>query len=253
MHSATGITKPTVAINSNGYIAASYIIGDAVYGSYYNAVTSIWEQVNSEIISFSGLNPSYPRLAVNSSNEAVIVFNGTYLAESKVYKSYYNTASSNWVALTAANPFNLTGIQQYSYIDLDNNNSSIVSWIEGGIVNSCISAHTTVSGTACTLTGLNSNLSSDAAIGRIKVDNSGGAMTVWQQTDNGTTDTDSIFFAKYNGSIWTVPLAFTDRINPAGTPAINPQISMSEDGTNAAVVWIQKDSSGFHQIFLSRF
>ncbi|MBL1260850.1 MAG: hypothetical protein COB33_010015 [Thiotrichaceae bacterium] len=106
----------------------------------------------------------------------------------------------------------------------------------------------------------------DAISPQIAMNDNGDTVVVWQQFDGipvGPNDfpKTQIYMSDYNitaANAWTHPAGLNDHISFTGQSAINPQVAMGRDLTNAfdevVIVWSQKDRWGNNsQLFMSEY
>ena len=251
------VNKPAVAINDSGKIAVAFICNPNVWGSYYIETGDTWETTTGTIMS-SANSPSPPRLKINNAGIAAVTFSAMDGGFRKIYKTYYDTVGTSWAATTSSTPFISAAVDVIRpYIDIDDSNNTVITYLENGNVQSCsIAFNDTLSGNCSPSDMLNSagDMADAAQVSRVALDVSGNGKVVWQQINAITPYPDSIFMADFTSGLWTLPTTFaSDRLNPDGLQAVNPKIALSSDGAFYAVVWIQQDMAGFYQVFLRRY
>jgi hypothetical protein len=118
-------------------------------------------------------------------------------------------------------------------LGMDAAGNAIALWRNGGIYVRRYDAAAGVWGPQITVDGQTGS----PITGELSVDAAGNAIAAWAQTTGSTTE---VFTARFNGSTltWAAPVLMETSTQPVNTDK-NPTVSI--DGNNAVVAWIQKD------------
>jgi len=85
------------------------------------------------------------------------------------------------------------------------------------------------------------------------MNDSGHIITAWGQSNGGSYW--KVFYAYFDGSSWTRPASLADSISPDainGAQSIQPKVAINNNG-HMAIAWVQSDSSGYRQVYVSQF
>jgi hypothetical protein len=247
--------SPQVAMDNNGNAIITWQQYD---GSNYQIFKSeyrggVWTHPSSlsDNISPDGQTASNPRVAMDNSGNAIIVWEQSDGADFQIFKSEYR--SGIWThPLSLSDNISPDGQDAwYPQVAMDNNGNAIITWEQSDGSTSQIFKSEYRSGVWTHPSSLSDNISpdgQDAHYPQVSMDNKGKAIITWEQSDGANNQ---IFNSKYRGGVWKHPASLSDNISPDGQDAYYSQVAMDNKG-NAFITWEQSDGAN-NQIFKSEY
>ena len=217
-------TNPDIAIQSNGNPIAAWAenngeeTGQNIYVKRWNGTA--WEALGSELdITFNNLVGA-PKIALNSSNNPIVVWSEFVSGVETVYVKRWN--GTVWEALGGALDINAANAAFGPRISIFNN-QPVVIWNESNNIYAKRWDGTTWQALGADLNTATSN-SPD-----VMVAPDGSPMAVWNENND-------IVVKKYNGTIWQAIGGVLDLVQ-ANTASL-PKIDMDTNG-NPIVLWLE--------------
>ncbi len=234
--------SPKIAIDGSGNAIAVWYQNDGTRNSIYAnryTVGSGWG-TEATIESNDTTHAYDPRIAVDSSGNAIAVWYQSDGTNNSIYANRYS-AGSGWG--TEALIENNAGDAAYPQVAMDTSGNAMVVWEQGGSIYA--TRNTVGIGWDASATLIESG-AGIAAIPQIAIDGSGNAIAVWQQNDGSY---DSIYANRYvAGSGWGTAVLVES--SSTGNAA-SPQIAADSNG-NAMAVWFQSDGT-YDSIYANRY
>lgn len=243
----TDATRPKVAIDNQGNIVVTWLQSDGANVQAFRAEyrLGVWAlPVNaSDNISPEGQDVMDGEVSMDNNGNTLILWRQSDGANTQIFKSEYrlgiwtdpvNLADN--ISPDGKNAFNPT-----SY--LDDSGQSIIVWRQLNNVNrnSIFKAEyrlgvwTYPASTADFI----SNAATNAFDPEVAMDNDGQAIIVWRQLD-GLGGNFQVYKAEYRLGAWSFPVNLGDNISVDTTNALNPEVSMDDNG-QAVIVWYQNN------------
>ncbi len=252
---------PRVAINDNGDAIIVWVQHDGANYRIYKSERNNWIWTHpvglDDSISPAGTDANYPRVAMNTSGDAVIVWEQSDGANWQIFKS--ERRYGMWV-----NPLSIGDNISPNFEDayypqtaMNDSGQAIITWEQRDGFRYQIFMSVFSNGAWVHPAGLTDNISPDAGNAyypQVALNDSGNAVITWEQElDSGIV---RIYKSELRNKIWTHPGSITDSISVADTSAWLPQVAIDNKG-NSIIVWYQRDSkneaAGKYQIFKSEF
>ncbi len=234
--SPDGGDTPQVAMDSTGdAIIVWRQWGDTTYQIYqstYNGVAWTDPSSVSGEISNDGPDFDYAKVAMDSSGNAIIIWEQFDGANWQVYKSEYR--GGVWTGPSDLNDHVSVAGQDSDYASLamDDDGNAIIAWTQIGQI-----YKSTYNGTAWTNPAdINDHIDpggGGAQMASVAMSDNGTAIIAWPQND-GTKY--QIFKSMYNGVAWTNPADIDDHLGHDEQDADNASVAMDSSG-NAVIAW----------------
>jgi len=236
---------PQIAMNASGDAVAvwyqyDYInsVFSNICASRYSAATCTWGATEHIESSDTG-HAVIPRVAIDASGNALVVWYQTMLPTSSIWSSRFTASTSTWGTPTLIEN-NDSGYSVDPRIAMDASGNAMVVWFrsDGTRYSIWSNCFTVATGTWGTETLLETDDAGDAQYPQIAIDAFGNAMAIWFQFD-GTRN--SIYACRYSAAlgIWgAVTPVETDNAGDAGYP----KIAFDATG-NVMAVWHQSDGT----------
>lgn len=219
-----------------------------------NARVKTWthpEDLNDNI-SPDGQDAGFPRVAMDASGNAIIVWAQSDGSNNQIFKSEYRNGA--WTHPDGLSDNISPDGQEAIRFDLvmDDNGNAIIAWQQSDGANAQVFISEYRGGAWTHPSGLSDNISPDGQDAfdnfDVAMDNNGNAIIAWEQNDGAKSQ---IFKSEYRGGAWTHPADLNAHISPDGQDAEIPQVAMDDNG-NAIIVWLQNDGA-VRQIFKSEY
>lgn len=249
-------THPSVAADAAGNIIIVWYQYDAsgylqIFKSEYR--NGLWSHPASlsDNISPDNQNAYNPRVAMDSSGNAIVAWLQYSGANWQIFKSEYRNGV--WTHPSSVTD-NISPDGQDAWSPraaIDDNGNAIIVWRQSDGSKYQIFKSEYRSGAWTYPSGLSDNISPDnqhAYNPRVAMDNNGNAMITWYQSDGSSNQ---IFKSEYRSGAWTHPSSLADNISPDGQNAWDPQVAM-DNNNNAIITWWQYSGSNF-KIYKSEY
>jgi hypothetical protein len=231
----SGYSSPQVAMDSSGNAMVVWVYQentwDHIFARRYVAGQG-WGQ--SWLIETYGGTPhgnaSKPKIAMDSSGNAMVVWSHYHNNRSNVWARRYVAGQDYW---TAAEQITSSDAD-YPQVAMDASGNAIAVWFQVFE----IYAKRNVPGTGWS-TATRIDTAGGAFYPQVAMDGSGNAIAVWHEEVWGNPDQKNIWANRYAaGTGWGTAVA----LMRTSTGALNPQIAMDPSG-NAMVVWTHDDGN----------
>jgi len=239
---------PQVAMNNNGNAIIVWYQADGannqIFKSEYRG--HVWTHPSSltDNISSDGQNAEYPQVAMDSLDNAIIVWQQYDGANNQIFKSEYRGGVWTHPSSLSDNISPDGQHAEYPQVAMDNNGNAIIVWYQSDGSKTHVFKSEYRSDAWTYPSSLNNYISfygKDAAYPQVAMDNNGNAIIVWLQYDGSHYQ---VFKTEYS-NVWVYP----SKISPNGQDAYSPQVAMDNNG-KAIIVWYQSDGAK-NQIFKS--
>jgi len=251
---------PHVAMDNNGnaIIVWSQTDGaykDQIFKSEYRNGGWTHPASLSDNISPDGQNADSAQVAMDNNGNIIIVWEQSDGTNWQIFKSEYrNGVWTHPASLT--DKISPDGDARNPQVAMDDNGNAIIIWSEYYGANYQMFKSEYRNGIWTHPASLADNFSPDSVPDspwplscHVAMDNNGNAIIVWDQPDDAKS---MIFKSEYRNGVWTHPAVLSDKINPTGISALDPQVAMDENG-NAIIIWYQYDGVRSYQIFKSEY
>jgi hypothetical protein len=182
-------------------------------------------------------NAEFPRVAVDSSGNAIAVWHQSDGTRNNIWTNRYEP-DSGW-GTAALIEEDDTGTAEFPEVAVDSSGNAFAVWQQSnGSINLIWASRYEAGGSWGTRTQIDTDNTYGASAPQIAFDDSGNAIAVWQQSDS---TRNNIWANRYqaSGDIWgTAELIETDNTNTA----TRPRIALDSSG-NAIAVWQQSDGT----------
>jgi len=245
---------PRVAINDNGDAIIVWVQHDGANYRIYKSERNNWIWTHpvglDDSISPAGTDANYPRVAMNTSGDAVIVWEQSDGAFYQIFKS--ERTNGLWIHPGAAS-VNISPDGQNAYypvVSMDESGDAIVAWEQSDGANWQIFKSERRYGMWVNPLSIGDNISpnfEDAYYPQTAMNDSGQAIITWEQRDGFRYQ---IFMSVFSNGAWVHPAGLTDNISPDAGNAYYPQVALNDSG-NAVITWEQELDSGIVRIYKS--
>jgi hypothetical protein len=245
---------PRVAINDNGDAVIVWVQYDGANYRIYMSERKNWIWTNplylSDSISPPGTDANYPRVVMNNSGDAVIVWQQSDGSAYQVFKS--ERVNGSWLhpgtALDNVSPDGQNAY--YPVVAMGETGEAIIAWEQYDGANWQIFKSERRNGIWAKPLSLGDNISpnsEDAYYPQTAMNGSGEAIITWEQNDGYKSQ---IYMSMFSNGVWDHPADLTDNISPDAGNAYYPQVAMNDNG-NAVLTWEQELDSGIVRIYKS--
>jgi hypothetical protein len=228
---------PSVAVTSKGKAVVVFERGSQIWSNLYDPATDAWGTPVK--IDDRPQTASIPHIAVDKNDNLLVVWTQDPNA---ALKGVWFSTSADGVTWSAPASITTTAVNS-SALAMNADGVAVVAWTEA--VSSNMSAQIGASfrpgpGMAWTtpVTKAAGFGESDDRAEAVAVSGKGEAFVVWEQTDMGAADQESIFEMHHTAAGWSAPKLFETF---DGGPCYDPNVATNTAGT-AVVTWIEVDS-----------
>jgi hypothetical protein len=245
---------PRVAINDNGDAIIVWVQHDGTNYRIYKSERKNWVWTHptdlEDSISPEGTDANYPRVVINTSGDAVIVWQQSDGTVYQVFKS--ERKNGLWTHPVSA-LVNISPDGQDAYyptVAMDETGDAIIAWEQFDGAKWQIFKSERRDGIWANPLSLGDNISpnaEDAYYPQVAMNDSGQAIITWEQRDGYRYQ---IFMSFFSDEAWDHPTGLTDNISPDAGNAYYPQVALNDSGS-AVITWEQELDNGIVRIYKS--
>jgi hypothetical protein len=257
-----GTTTQKSGVTVNNFIApVTYTVtaadGSTVTYTVTVTINRAWHNPANlgDNISPDGQGTDIAQVAMDKNGNAIIVWAQYDGANSQIFKSEYRNGLWTYPA-DLRNKISPDGDARNPRVAMDDNGNAIIIWSEYYGANYQMFKSEYRNGAWTNPANLSDHFSPNSVPDspwplscQVAMDNNGNAIIVWVQPDG---PRGMIFKSEYRNGVWHHPASLSDKINPTGISASDPQVAMDNNG-NAIIVWYQYDYIKTTQIFKSEY
>ncbi len=247
--------EPQVAMDNNGNAIIAWYQSDGVHNQIFKSEYrgGVWTHPGglSDNISPDAQHAYAPQVAMDNNGNAMIAWHQYDGARNQIFKSEYRAGVWTHPGGLSDNISPDGQDALFPQVAMDSIGNAILVWQQSDGSQNQIFKSEYRGGVWTHPSGLSDNISPDgqhAGIPQVAMDNNGNAVIAWQQSDGSQTQ---IFKSEYRGGVWAHPGGLSDNISPDGQNAVEPQVTMDNNG-NAIIVWNQFDGTS-QQLFKSEY
>jgi uncharacterized membrane-anchored protein len=243
---------PQIAVDSTGNAIAVWRqdVGDInIYANRYTASTGSWG--TAELIESNSVgNTVSPQIAVDSTGNAIAVWQQSDGIDESIYANRYTASTDSWgTAELIESGNNGQAVQPQIAFDSAGNAIAVWSQSDGGLSNIYSNRYTAGAGWG-TAELIATGDADNADRPQIAIDSNGNAIVVWRELSALGAKV-SIYASRYTASTdsWGTEELLE---NSDDGHAFDPQIAIDDDG-NGVAVWWQRDSANLRHIYSNRY
>jgi uncharacterized protein YheU (UPF0270 family) len=247
--------QPQVAMDNSGN---AIIVWRQYDGSFYQIFKSeyrsgAWTHPTGidDNVSPGGGGAADPRIAMDDSGNALIVWNQYDGNFYQIFKSEYRSGAWTHPSALSDNISPDGQSTSENEVAMDNNGNAIIVWSQNDGTVKQIFKSEYRSGAWTNPANLADNISPDSLGSldpHVAMDDDGNALIVWRQSDGSFVQ---VFKSDYRNGTWVNPTGPTDNISPDNQNVSDVNVAMDDNG-NAIIVWGESDGS-FDQVFKSEY
>ncbi len=252
----TNASQPRIALNDNG---DALIIWSQSDGSFFQTFRSenrngSWSDpaIISDNFSPDGQDTHSPKVALNQSGDAVIVWSQSDGAFLQIFRSEHRDGLWTDPTGLSDNISPDSSDADAPQVALNDSGDAVIVWQQPDLsLNQKYRIFRSEyrNGSWTDPSNIFDHFSpggQDAAFPQVALNNNGDAVIVWYQSDGANNQ---IFRSEYQNGSWIDPSGLLDNISPDGQDSVEPQVALNDNG-DAIIAWRQSDGAN-EQIFRS--